>query len=199
LSSSWKFRKAAQFLAAGIILAPGLRAQSLQPGLIEWLEVRDLAGVPPLQLPTRIPLDEDQPPAWTYDAPAIYAQWWYEIASCQGLPLPPRHAAVRFVAVNATQFRFEWMAVAERRVHGRTVTVDTVRAWLGLALAVSFFKHDLIVLTVPGVFHEARVKHEMTHFLLYWSTNIDKGHPSEFFGTATLPKCGIRPYGDSSW
>ena len=107
-----------------------------------------------------------------YSQPAIYDDWWHEIADCEGLALPADYAKVQFFAVNDSAF---------------------VPAALPLlsVYAVTFAAEDQIFISEPLIWTAHLIKHEMMHWILK-RNGFDFGpwHPAEFF-----TRCGLAPWG----
>jgi hypothetical protein len=104
-----------------------------------------------------------------YKAPAIYADWWKEIARCEKLEIPAELARkVKWVAVNSATFR---VAPAYETLYGLTDT-DAIT----------------IVIAQSKVLDKSVVMHEMAHMGNQWN-GVDQGadyHPADSFEVCDL-------------
>jgi hypothetical protein len=108
-----------------------------------------------------------------YPAPPMYEDWWKEIAACEGLPLPPEHVQVQFVALSAREF----------------FPLDDP----GWAIGYAHVWSGQLYLAFPYIGDKTIVMHEMLHFLLWWSEGR-LGHSEERYGKKDIGKCGVVPY-----
>lgn len=105
-----------------------------------------------------------------YDQPAIYEQWWHEIADCEGLPLPSEHTRVQFYSVNADLF----LPAGYR---------DNGVQFLGMTYP------DLLEIYVGTryVLRKGLVTHETLHIILaYNGKRLGAEHPPDFFEVCGL-------------
>jgi hypothetical protein len=106
----------------------------------------------------------------------IYERWWHEIAECQALPLPPQHTRIEWVHVNAIHFYD-----ADRDHPDSTGRI----AW---DIGKSYIPTGVIMIALPYKYDEEVIKHEMTHWLIFWSGAKNKeDHPALFFSG----RCGV--------
>lgn len=97
---------------------------------------------------------------------STYDRWWHEVADCEGLRLPSFYVIVRYVQVNYPYFELPEAPAVPGSV---TVGYSFVREWQ-------------IYIAIPYRLDEEIVKHEMTHFLLYWARITPRGgHPLRYF------------------
>lgn len=108
----------------------------------------------------------------------VYERWWREISECQGLPLPPEHVRLEWVHVNAIHF-----VDADRD----TADSDGEIWW---ALGKSYLATGVVMIALPYKYDEQVIKHEMTHWLIYWAgeKNREDHPPLHFDGS-----CGVYP------
>lgn len=111
-----------------------------------------------------------------YPDPAVYEQWWREIAACQGLPLPPQHVLIAWVQVNAIHF-----------VDADRDQPDSLGRYHWV-IGKSYLELGIIMIAMPYLYTEEAIKHEMTHFLIYWSGEwTTSDHPRLHFDG----RCGV--------
>lgn len=107
-----------------------------------------------------------------YQPPAIYGEWWGQVASCLHLALPTELLpTVKWVQVNSVTFRLPKAFMA---AYGFT---DAPRNTLYIAQG--------------SVMERATIVHEMAHQLDWWN-GVDEGtdyHPPDVFETAGT--CGL--------
>jgi hypothetical protein len=128
----------------------------------------------------------DLRPGWQevvleYPSPPVYEQWWREIATCERLPLPPRHVLVRFFAVNGREF---------------VILNDPFTSpWESPRWAIGYADpwEDEIYLAFPYLLEEMIVKHEMLHQLMKWAGE-EPGHPESRYGKKDIGMCNVVPY-----
>lgn len=101
----------------------------------------------------------------SYLSDSTYDRWWHEVAECEGLELPSFYVIVKWVQVNYPYFQLA----------GEPLPAGEA------ALGRSFLKEWQIYIAIPYRFDEAVIKHEMTHFLLYWARIARGGHPAKYF------------------
>lgn len=107
-----------------------------------------------------------------YYLDATYDRWWHEVAACQGIELPDSYVLVRYVQVN-----YAWFNLTGKEA-----------AAAGSAYAgYSFVREWQMFVAIPYRNDEEVVKHEMTHFLLYWAHIAYGGHPAQYFSG----RCGF--------
>jgi len=149
-------------LLAALVVAAPLSAQEAMPRV-----TRDI--VPALRPNDSVKKDVTLPWVSVYQAPAIYAKWWREVANCEHLVLPVElEPIVRFVQVNSSTFR---IAPHIEEVYGYTQS-----------------DRNTIILAQSKVLDESTVKHEMTHQLDWWN-GVDEG--PDFHPFDTFEACGL--------
>lgn len=121
-------------------------------------------------------IDTAFPASSSYIPDKVYDRWWHEIAECEGLPLPPFYALVRWHQINASFFADSAGAAVEEKA-GANIS------WFA---AVSYLNTWQTFVALPYRYVEEVIKHEMLHWLLRWHAAITQGHPSPYFG-----RCGV--------
>ena len=118
---------------------------------------------------------------WTkeYSPPAIYEQWWREIAACEHLPLPPQHRDVRWYLVPVRPFR-----LADDSFHIDSDAEAASDAHGGRETYVNY----------TGVVDELLIKHEQLHHLLFWKNGnrvpAPDDHPDPYYKTCDMVRVG---------
>lgn len=102
----------------------------------------------------------------------MYDRWWHEVAACEGLALPDVYQLVRYVQINYAYFDLP--------------ADDPAPPGSGI-LGHSFVAEWQMFVAIPYRYDEEVVKHEMTHFLLYWARIAYGGHPRQYFSG----RCGF--------
>lgn len=110
-----------------------------------------------------------------YKQPAIYKEWWKDIATCEGFdPLPDSVTSrIQFFQLNATSFKYD----------------DSDDA----VLAVSFMDDGQIYVGAPYIWWRNIIRHEMLHVILwYYGIRLGNFHPSQLFEACGLHRGGYQ-------
>jgi hypothetical protein len=107
-----------------------------------------------------------------FPPPAIYEDWWHEIADCEHLPLPADHKVYWFI-VPVRPFMF-LSDSTHKHDDAAIITSDS-------AIAVAFVNYS-------GLLDRGLITHEMAHALLFWAfgSKYVGQHPDEFY-----TRCGL--------
>jgi hypothetical protein len=119
-------------------------------------------------------LNETLPMISEYYPPHVYGKWLKDIASCEGLPMPDSSqiSKITFWMINAGDFQ---------------INGDTVNTLLGVVDPLT----NRIYVSLPQVWDQETIKHELLHMLLRWKYGelYANKHPSEYF-----TKCRMHAY-----
>lgn len=121
-----------------------------------------------------------------YIAPAVYEQWWQEIAACEQLPLPVTHYRVRWYQINAGMFFDGLQPIYARDSTGQIRHDEEGHVFIMWAAAISYPGALEAFVSLPYMFEQTIIKHEMVHFLMAWAGEPG-GHPKERFDG----RCGL--------
>ena len=108
-----------------------------------------------------------------YTAPPIYAEWWAEIAECEGFPIPTaeQQASVQWFSVPAIYFAPDGIPLEDD----------------GGALAGTFDREPAIYIGHPYIWEWPIIEHEMMHMVLHWAGfELGNYHPPEIFTVCGL-------------